>query len=578
MEELIRMNNRLTKLVDKTTDIPIELNQLSKLKFEIEDLWKQIQSELKEIRAHLLTTDADQSVAILETKMRDQYQQALDRINLKLSQVITEQLGAEMVDAGETPLGNISIETTPPAFMTPNPDLSSTLGPDQINRSPELPPRKTGTIPKVKKVDKSEEWSPSQKTIIDAMVKQLIDQFKEKMDGKNNEQNKPSISSAETKLGESNYIVTLDDTGRMSNVEPMGATYLTNHGHGYNEPLDINDDKKIVGRKTKPKINDPPQLPTIELKLDKIQLQTFDGDWTEWITFRDQFTDLVHENPRLTKITKFCQLQSHLKGIAFEAIKGFTLTATDYDAAWFTLCKRYNNTQRLIDEYLRKFSELPHLTYPNAAKLIGMVNRTNQLLRVLPQLGIDVKTWDTWITYNLKLRLDHVTQRKWLDQVKLRQHVPLQELLEFLEVEASEFVSTEYEKRHIPKQAFGKSTPKRFNKKRGPTTMIVEPQPQQGATERRPTNYKCSNCKQDHPIFRCPTFRALVVNDRIKKIKVLGLCIRCLRSHEHPADCKFGACPSCKKDHNLMLCYAREKQQLANKKPNVAQIKVTESD
>lgn len=47
------------------------------------------------------------------------------------------------------------------------------------------------------------------------------------------------------------------------------------------------------------------QQPVIELKLDKIQLANFDGDLTQWIAFRDQFKDLVHDNPKLTAVTKF---------------------------------------------------------------------------------------------------------------------------------------------------------------------------------------------------------------------------------------------------------------------------------
>lgn len=67
-----------------------------------------------------------------------------------------------------------------------------------------------------------------------------------------------------------------------------------------------------------------------------------------------------------------------------------------------------------------------------------MVNCTNQILRVLPTLGVNVANWDAIIKYNLTTDLDRATHKKWLDQVKLRQNVPLEELIEFLEVEASE--------------------------------------------------------------------------------------------------------------------------------------------
>lgn len=86
------------------------------------------------------------------------------------------------------------------------------------------------------------------------------------------------------------------------------------------------------------------QQPTIELKMDKITLPTFDGDLTNWLPFKDQFVDLVHTNPRYTAITKFIQLRNHLKGMALEAINGFKLSASNYDAAWYVLTRRYDKT------------------------------------------------------------------------------------------------------------------------------------------------------------------------------------------------------------------------------------------
>lgn len=202
------------------------------------------------------------------------------------------------------------------------------------------------------------------------------------------------------------------------------------------------------------------QHPFVELKLDKIQLPTFDGDLTTWIAFRDQYLDLVHNNQKLTAVTKFYQLKNHLKGLALDAINGFKLSAADYEAAWFVLMKRYDKPDQIIDEYIRKFETLPYLTNAHAVGLIRMVNAANQLIRVLPNLGVDVTTWDKWIIFNLKAKLDKGTLHKWMDQVKLRQNIKLQELLEFLEVEAAECLPTEAERTRPHEMS--KNSQKRF--------------------------------------------------------------------------------------------------------------------
>lgn len=293
------------------------------------------------------------------------------------------------------------------------------------------------------------------------------------------------------------------------------------------------------------------QQPTIELKMDKFTLPTFDGDLTNWLPFKDQFTDLVDTNPKFTAITKFIQLRSHLKGTALEAIAGFKLSSASYDAAWQILKKRYDKPDRIIDEYLRKLDELPMLHFASAQSLIAMVNCTNQILRVLPVLGVDVTTWDTIIKYKLTTKLDRTTHKKWLDQVKLRQNVPLQELVEFLEVEASENVPFDTKReRHVDHRK-----PQRFKQR---TAAIL---PAVAGTEQQPNINKCPQCKGQHPIYMCGIFKKLAVKDRFSKIKAFKLCTRCLRKHEHPNDCRFGMCPTCSKDHNSLLCYTKERQQ-----------------
>lgn len=166
--------------------------------------------------------------------------------------------------------------------------------------------------------------------------------------------------------------------------------------------------------------------PRISLKLDALQLPTFNGDLTTWIAFRDQYMDLVHNNPNLTSVIKFHLLKTHLRGLASDAINGFKLSSSDYKAAWFVLTKRYD--QKIIDEYINKFSQLPPLpANRTAAQLINMANRATGTTR-------------TWCGGS---RLGSLN--KWVDQVKKRENVPLAEFLEFLEIEASERVTLTYE-------------------------------------------------------------------------------------------------------------------------------------
>lgn len=287
--------------------------------------------------------------------------------------------------------------------------------------------------------------------------------------------------------------------------------------------------------------------------------------------------DLVHTNPRYTSITKFIQLRNHLKGMALEAINGFKLSASNYDAAWYVLTRRYDKPDRIIDEYLKKLDNLTALTNPTAHSLISMVNCTNQILRVLPILGINVTTWDTIIKYKLTSKLDRQTHKKWLDQVKLRQNVPLQELIEFLEVEASENLPFAIQ-RPPSRQDTRRDRRQRFQGASVLTTVTAPPPPKSnsrtGGERQAPSKYKCQQCRGPHPLYLCSTFQKLPVKGRIGKVRGFKLCIRCLRSHETPAECTFGKCPVCTGEHNKLLCYTKERQD----KSTAAQVASTHTE
>lgn len=96
---------------------------------------------------------------------------------------------------------------------------------------------------------------------------------------------------------------------------------------------------------------------TAPLRLEAINLPIFNGDLTEWATFSNLFTYLINNNSRLSDIVKFYQL----RGPALDTIRRYQITATNYQAAWIDLQRRYDRTDNLIQEYIRRFLETPDI-------------------------------------------------------------------------------------------------------------------------------------------------------------------------------------------------------------------------
>jgi len=67
------------------------------------------------------------------------------------------------------------------------------------------------------------------------------------------------------------------------------------------------------------------------LKLLNINLQTFNGKYDQWITFRNTFEAIIDSNTNLSKIQKFYYLQSAVKGIAAQCFQSLSLSNENYD-------------------------------------------------------------------------------------------------------------------------------------------------------------------------------------------------------------------------------------------------------
>lgn len=156
--------------------------------------------------------------------------------------------------------------------------------------------------------------------------------------------------------------------------------------------------------------------------------------------------------------------------------------------------------------------------------------------------------------YCLLARLDAKHVGKWNSQIKMRQKVPLSEMIEFLEIEAAEIVAPTSDRPRFAAAA-PRNKNKAANKARRAHVMLAvkdEPKPIQSK--------RCAQCGNEHMTFQCKTFLALSVQDRIKKIKSAKHCFKCLNKHGADAPCNFRSCKHCEKDHNDMLCLQFDNQ------------------
>jgi len=68
-----------------------------------------------------------------------------------------------------------------------------------------------------------------------------------------------------------------------------------------------------------------------DVRLPKINLQTFNGDVTRFSSFWQSFEFAVHNNTDVPKISKLYYLFSILEGAAYHAVEGLQLQEENYD-------------------------------------------------------------------------------------------------------------------------------------------------------------------------------------------------------------------------------------------------------
>ena len=89
------------------------------------------------------------------------------------------------------------------------------------------------------------------------------------------------------------------------------------------------------------------------IKLPTIALPEFDGDYMQWLTFRDTFECLIHENDELPAIQKFHYLRAAVKSEAAQVIESITISSNNYTLSWKMPTERYSNEYLLKKRHLK---------------------------------------------------------------------------------------------------------------------------------------------------------------------------------------------------------------------------------
>lgn len=298
-------------------------------------------------------------------------------------------------------------------------------------------------------------------------------------------------------------------------------------------------------------VDDPPlntpsaahNLPiTAGVKLPKLTLPTFNGEYSEWANFRDQFVATIGDNKELSDVQKLMYLKSQLTDTAAELLSSVTTTQHNYKTAWSTLTERYDNQRMMVMTLMKRITSLPNVNAKDLTKLRHFRDTYQVNFQLLGNLGCPIIHWDIPMVHLLTSKFHTDLGLKWQQTLtKSKECSKLKHLDTFLEKEI----------RALEGYYLSSDTPpdKQFDNRQSGSRPVRGHNA--SLQENRNT---CPVCRENHSIYSCSKFKALTPADRCKFAQENKLCINCLGIKHAYKDCKSQTrCKKCAKPHHTLL-------------------------
>lgn len=270
------------------------------------------------------------------------------------------------------------------------------------------------------------------------------------------------------------------------------------------------------------------------IKLPKVTLPKFEGNYLTWTQFHDLYTQMVHHQS-ISPCQKMWYLKTHLSGEAERLIRHLPLSDENYLSAWKLLTDRYNNKRLLVSALLHQLLGQPSLNTESPNGIKGLHDTTRECILGLHNIGIDTASWSPMLLHLLIKKLDRATHS--LYEQSLTHPKDLQTIEDFLMFLETRFQSLEA----LGNKGRCGDENDRFRSQRRSAYNITT------------NEARCILCKQDHQLVACRKFLESTHNERYRILKEKNICFNCLKPGHQATTCTTGNCRKCSKTHHTLL-------------------------
>lgn len=262
-----------------------------------------------------------------------------------------------------------------------------------------------------------------------------------------------------------------------------------------------------------------PEIDKVEgLKLCRVSIPKFNGDYFKWVTFRDLFKTMVLDYKQLSNSQRMQLLKTNLTGEAERLVSDLTISEVNMQCAWDRLVHRFENNKVVVYKLLTKVTTQP-MQKGDAKSMKSMLDLTDQTLLALHNLGRPTEHWDDWVILCVSQKFTSDLHREWEKCISNSTELPTwTQLKGFMEEQYRIMERIE------------------SNNRRTENHRAVQ-RGQIKAYQTSVSQVKCAACEKDHNLFGCETFRSMEVKDRWTLAKRKRLCFSCLTQHSEKLNC-----------------------------------------
>lgn len=287
----------------------------------------------------------------------------------------------------------------------------------------------------------------------------------------------------------------------------------------------------------------------LERSTPHIDIPSFSGNYTQWPTFYDLFTETIHNNNSITKAQKMQHLKGKLRGEAERLIYHLHISSENYDTAWDILLHRYNNAQLLFTNHIEIFLNQPNIQRQTSSDIKRLYDTSTECIHAIHNLGVDTNTWDPLLVHLLCKKLDPDTYAGYKEARRKPRDLPkLEELMSFLE---TKFTALEPININKEPSSLSKRNPNQSHNKQNNYKSFTSKNYQAIITQ----TSKCTVCNLNHArnLLSCKKFMNMTSEVQLKLVSKSNICRNCLFSHDENPCTSTKRCKSCQGDHHTIL-------------------------